>query len=49
LLITPNDPHARGLSERQRDKALALIGRHLGGDIETAVTSSKIKKKETSS
>ena len=33
---------ARGVSERQRDKALALIGKHFGGDSQTAVTSSKI-------
>jgi myo-inositol catabolism protein IolH len=40
---------ARGISERQRDKALALIGKHFGADAETAVTSSKITKQEASS
>ena len=39
---------ARGVSEREREKALALVGKHFGGDKETAVTSSKIKKQETS-
>ena len=34
---------ARGVSERQRDKALALIDKHFGADAEAAVTSSKIK------
>ena len=33
---------AWGVSERQRDKALALIGKHFGGEVETAATSSKI-------
>ena len=33
---------AWGVSERQRDKALTLIGKHFGGEVETAVTSSKI-------
>jgi myo-inositol catabolism protein IolH len=33
---------AHGVSERQRDRALALIGKHFGGDAEAAVTSSKI-------
>jgi myo-inositol catabolism protein IolH len=33
---------ARGVSERQRDKALALIGKHFGGKTESAVRSSKI-------
>jgi hypothetical protein len=28
---------ARGISERQRDRALALIGKHLGGEVEQAV------------
>ena len=31
-----------GRPERQRDKALALVGKHFGGEVETAVTSSKI-------
>jgi myo-inositol catabolism protein IolH len=39
---------ARGVSERQRDKALALIGKHFGGDAEAAVTSSKTNKQEAS-
>jgi myo-inositol catabolism protein IolH len=34
---------ARGVSERQRDKALALIGQHFGDDTRAAATSSKIK------
>ncbi len=33
---------AWGVSERQRDKALTLIGKHFGGEVETAATSSKI-------
>jgi myo-inositol catabolism protein IolH len=33
---------ARGVSERQRDKALALIGRHFGADAEAAVRSRKL-------
>ncbi len=33
---------ARGVSERQRDKALALIGKHFGTDAVTNVRSSKI-------
>jgi myo-inositol catabolism protein IolH len=33
---------ARGVSERQRDKALALIGKHFGGKTESAVRSPKI-------
>ncbi len=40
---------ARGVSERQRDKALALIGKHFGADPEAAVRSSKITKQEASS
>ena len=40
---------ARGVSERQRDKALALIGKHFGNDADAAVRSSKIKELETSS
>jgi myo-inositol catabolism protein IolH len=40
---------ARGISERQRDKALALIGKHFGNDSEAAVTSSKLKEREISS
>jgi myo-inositol catabolism protein IolH len=39
---------ARGVSERQRDKALALIGKHFGGDAEAAVRSSKVDKQEAS-
>ena len=39
---------AFGVSERQRDKALALIGKHFGGAAEAAVASGKITK-ETSS
>jgi myo-inositol catabolism protein IolH len=35
---------ARGVSERQRDKALALIDKHFGSDIGTAVRSGKITK-----
>jgi len=38
------DEDAEGISERQRDKALALIGKHFGSDAEAAVTSSKINK-----
>ena len=34
---------ARGVSERQRDKALALVGQHFGDDTRSAITSSKIK------
>jgi myo-inositol catabolism protein IolH len=34
---------ARGVSLRQRDKALALVGKHFGDDTRAAVTSSKIK------
>jgi myo-inositol catabolism protein IolH len=33
---------ARGVSERQRDKALALIGKHFGDETENAVRSRKI-------
>jgi myo-inositol catabolism protein IolH len=33
---------ARGVSERQRDQALALIGRHFGNDAEAAVRSRKL-------
>jgi myo-inositol catabolism protein IolH len=33
---------AWGVSERQRDKALALIDKHFGSDLKAAVTSSKI-------
>ena len=33
---------AQGVSVRQRDKALALIGKHFGADSQAAVTSSKI-------
>jgi myo-inositol catabolism protein IolH len=33
---------AQGISERQRDKALALIGKHFGDDAQTALASSKI-------
>jgi myo-inositol catabolism protein IolH len=40
---------ARGISERQRDKAVALIGKHFGNDSEAAVTSSKLKEREISS
>ena len=32
---------ARGISERQRDRALALIGKHFGSDAEQAVASTK--------
>jgi hypothetical protein len=39
---------ARGVSERQRDKALALIGKHFGGDAEAAVRSTKLVKEVTS-
>jgi myo-inositol catabolism protein IolH len=39
---------AAGVSERQRDKALARIGKHFGGAAEAEVTSGKIEK-ETSS
>ena len=42
------EEHRFAVSERQRDKALALIGKHFGGAAEVAVTSGKIKK-ETSS
>jgi myo-inositol catabolism protein IolH len=35
---------ARGVSERQRDKALALIGKHFGSDAEGAVRPSTVKK-----
>jgi myo-inositol catabolism protein IolH len=31
---------ARGVSERQRDKALALIGKHFGDDTAAALQSS---------
>jgi myo-inositol catabolism protein IolH len=34
---------ARGVSERQRDKALALIGKHFGSKTENAVRSPKIE------
>ena len=37
---------AWGVSERQRDKALALIGKHFGGDVESDLTSTKITKKQ---
>jgi myo-inositol catabolism protein IolH len=33
---------ARGVSERQRDKALALVGKHFGTDVVQQVRSSKI-------
>jgi myo-inositol catabolism protein IolH len=33
---------ARGVSERQRDKALALIGKHFGTDAVLKVRSDKI-------
>ena len=33
---------ARGVSERQRDKALALIGKHFGSDAERASRSTKV-------
>jgi myo-inositol catabolism protein IolH len=33
---------ARGVSERQRDKALALVGKHFGSDAVQKVRSSKI-------
>jgi myo-inositol catabolism protein IolH len=33
---------SRGVSKRQRDKALALIGKHFGSKTETAVRSPKI-------
>ena len=33
---------ARGVSERQRDKALALVGKHFGTDTMQKVQSSKI-------
>ena len=36
------DEDGEGISQRQRDKALALIGKHFGADTEAAVTSSKI-------
>ena len=36
----------RAVSERQRDKALALIGKHFGSDTEAAVRSDKINKQE---
>ncbi len=32
---------ARGISERQRDRALALVGRHFGSDAERTVTSTR--------
>ena len=32
---------ARGISERQRDRALALIGKHFGSDVEQTVTSTR--------
>jgi myo-inositol catabolism protein IolH len=32
---------ARGVSERQRDKAQALIGKHFGDEAKQAVTSTK--------
>ena len=35
---------ARGVSERQRDKALALVDKHFGSDAMPAVRSSKITK-----
>ncbi len=34
---------ARGISERQRDMALALIGKHFGGDVQQATTSGRIQ------
>ena len=34
---------ARGVSERQRDKALALIGKHFGSDAESATRSAKLE------
>ena len=37
---------ARGVSERQRDKALALIGKHFGDRAQADLTSSKIDKQE---
>jgi myo-inositol catabolism protein IolH len=40
---------ARGVSERQRDKALALIGKHFGADAEAAARSTKIKKEDAPS
>jgi len=36
---------ARGVSERQRDKALALIDKHFGADTMTKVRSSKISNR----
>jgi myo-inositol catabolism protein IolH len=36
------DEDAEGVSERQREKALALIGKHFGDDAAAAVTSGKI-------
>jgi hypothetical protein len=35
---------ARGVSERQRDKALALIGKHLGDDAAQSLEISKIDR-----
>ena len=34
---------ARGISERQRDKALALVAKHFGDNAGAAITSSKLK------
>jgi myo-inositol catabolism protein IolH len=38
------DEDAEGVSQRQRDRALALIGKHFGADAETAVASTKITR-----
>jgi myo-inositol catabolism protein IolH len=38
------DEDAEGVSQRQRDRALALIGRHLGADAATAVATNKVTK-----
>ena len=35
---------ARGVSERQRDRALALIAKHFGSDAEQKARSSKTKE-----
>ena len=40
---------ARGISERQRDRALALIGKHFGDAAKGDVTSSKVKERGISS
>jgi myo-inositol catabolism protein IolH len=39
---------ARGISERQRDKALALVGQYFGADVGAAVSSTKISKRDIS-